>query len=84
VRDCIDVVDVASRREMLSYGDEVDTMIADLRVTGFCVCMAERHTSITNKSWANQTPMKWDVAYLVAAPIDSPPAKIAVPRSVAF
>jgi transcriptional regulator with XRE-family HTH domain len=82
VRDCMDVADVASRREMLGYGDEVDTMIADLRAAGFCLCMAERHTSITNKSWVDQTPLKLDVAYLVAAPIDSPPAKVVVPREL--
>jgi transcriptional regulator with XRE-family HTH domain len=82
VRDCMDVANVASRREMLGYGDEIDTMIADLHAAGFCLCMAERHTSITKKSWVNQTPMKLDVAYLVSAPIDSPPAKVAVSRSL--
>ena len=71
---------MASRQEMLGYGDEVDTMIAELRAAGFCVCMAVRQTSITSKSWKDQTPMDLDVAYLVAAPIDSTPAKIAVPR----
>ena len=79
VRDCMDVADVASRREMLGYGDEVDVMIAELHATGFCVCMAVRQTSITNKSWKDQTPMDLDVAYLIAAPIDSPPTRIVVP-----
>jgi transcriptional regulator with XRE-family HTH domain len=82
LRDCMDVADEASRREILGYGDEVDMMIAELRATGFCVCMAVRQTSITGKSWKDQTPMDLDVAYLVAAPIDSPPAKIVVPRKL--
>jgi len=60
---------------MLGYGDEVDAMIAELRATRFCVCMAVRQTSITSKSWKDQ-------AYLIAAPIDSPPAKIVVPRKL--
>ena len=87
VRDCMDVADVASRREMLGYGDEIDAMIAELRATGFCVCMAVRETRITNKSWVDQTPRDLAVAYLVAAPVNSPPTKIVVPRklgSVAF
>jgi transcriptional regulator with XRE-family HTH domain len=82
LRDCMDVADVASRREMLGYGDEVDAMIAELRATRFCVCMAVRQTSITSKSWKDQTPMDLEVAYLIAAPIDSPPAKIVVPRKL--
>ena len=63
MRDCVGVAAVASRREMFGYGDEVDTMIADLRTAEFCLCMAERHTSITNKSWIDQTPMK--LAHLI-------------------
>jgi transcriptional regulator with XRE-family HTH domain len=82
VRDCMDVADVASRREMLGYGDELDKIIGELREAGFCVCMALRRASITNKSWANETPMNLDVAYLVPAPLDSPPAKIVVPRNL--
>ena len=57
-------------------------MIAELRVSGFCVCVAVRKTSITNKSWKDQKSMNLDVAYLVAAPIDSLPAKIVVPRKL--
>jgi hypothetical protein len=82
VRDCMDVADVASRREMLGYGDEVDTHIAELRATGHCLCMAARSTSITSKPWPNPTPMPLDVAYLVVAPIDAPPAKIVVPHKL--
>ena len=83
LRDCMDMADVASRQDMLGYGDEVDMMIGELRATGFCVCMAVRKTSITNKSWKDQTPMDLEVAYLVAAPVDLPPAKIVVTRKLA-
>lgn len=82
LRDCMDVADVASRREMLGYSDEVDTMIAALCATGFYDCKAVRQTSIISKSWKDQTPMDLDVAYLIAAPVDSPPAKIVVPRKL--
>lgn len=81
-RDCMDVADVASRREMLGYGDQLETMIGELQSNGFCVCMAVRQTSITSKSWADQTPWDLEVAYLVAAPVDSPPTKIVVPRKL--
>jgi transcriptional regulator with XRE-family HTH domain len=82
VRDCMDVADVASRREMLGYGDEVDTHIAELRATGHCLCMAERRTSVTSKSWPDPTPMPLDVVYFVVAPVDAPPAKVVVPRKL--
>jgi hypothetical protein len=82
VHDCMDVADVASRREMLSYGDELENFVGELRVVGFCVCIALRHTSITNNSWADQTPMNLDLAYAIATPLDSPPAKIMVPRKL--
>ena len=82
VSDCMNVADVASRREMLGYGDEVDGMIAELRTSGFCVCIALCDTSIISKSWANQTPLNWRVAYLIAAPINSPPTKFVVPREL--
>lgn len=82
VRDCMDVADVASRREMLAYGDEVDVHIAELNAAGYCVCMAVRQARITSKSWPDPTPMELDLAYLVVAPPEAPPAKIAVPRKL--
>lgn len=81
-RDCMDVADVASRREMLGYGDQLEEMIAELRSTGFCLCMGVRQTAITNKSWADPTPLALSVVYLVAAPVDVPPAKIVVSRKL--
>jgi hypothetical protein len=62
----------------------LEAVIDELRATGFCVCMAVRHTSIIGKSWVVQTPMDLDVAYLVAAPIDSPPAKARELGSLTF
>lgn len=81
-RDCMDIAEVASRREMLDYGDQLERMIDDLRAAGFCVCMAIRQTSISNKSWVDQTPMSLGITYLVAAPIEAPPKKIAVLRKI--
>ena len=82
VRDCMDVCDVASRREMLDYGDQLETMIVELRATGFSLCMAVRQTRVTNKSWVDPTPMEMEIIYLVAAPTNAPSAKIVVPREL--
>lgn len=81
-RDCMDVADVASRREMLRYGDQLEELITELRSSRFCLCMAVRQTAITNKSWSDPTPLDVGIVYLVAAPADTPPAKIVVPRKL--
>lgn len=83
-RDCMDVADVASNRDMLSYGDGLEELISELRGTGYCVCSAVRHISLTSKSWVDKTPMPWTLLYLVIAPIKEPPAKIVVPRQVSL
>jgi transcriptional regulator with XRE-family HTH domain len=82
VRDCMDIFDVASHTEILGYGDILDESIAELKSAGFCLCAAFRDTKITNKSWVNQTPLDWRIAYLLAAPKDQPPTKVAVARKL--
>ncbi len=82
LRDCMDVADVASRREMLSYGDEAETMLAGLRSAGFCICIAERRITVTSQTWNDQSRMDLDVTYVVATPVQSPPTKIIVPREL--
>ena len=81
-RDCMDVADVASRTEMLGYGDTLDEMLATLHHAGYCLCAARRDTSMTNKGWADPTPMAVSITYLVAARIDAPPSKLAVSRKL--
>ena len=82
VRDCMDMADVATRREMLDCGDKVDAMTAELRATGFCLRVAVRRTDITNRAWPDPTPMRLTVIYLLAAPLGAPPAKVSVPQEL--
>ena len=82
LRDCMDVADVASRTEMLGYGDFLDELLVPLREAGYCLCAARRDTSVTSKGWVNPTPMAVSITYLVAAPIDAPPSKLAVARKL--
>lgn len=84
VRDCLDIFDVASQMEILGYGDTLDESIAALGVAGFCLCAAQRHVRVTNKRWADPTPMQWHITYLLAGPKDHPPAKVAVSRKVSL
>ncbi len=79
-RDCMDVADDASQTEMLGYGDQLDAMIGELYVSGYCLCAARRRTNVTNKSWSDPTPLALDITYLVAAPSDKAPSKLAVSR----
>lgn len=81
-RDCMDVADVASRTEMLGYGDTLDELIGELGTAGFCLCAAQRRVSITGKDWADPTPLPLALTYLVAAPTEAPPARMAVPRAI--
>jgi transcriptional regulator with XRE-family HTH domain len=82
VRDCMDVFDVATRTEILGYGDTLDESIAELKTAGFCLCAAFRDTKLTNKSWTDQTPQPCRITYLLAGPKDQPPAKVAVARKI--
>jgi transcriptional regulator with XRE-family HTH domain len=82
VQDCMDISDVASRTDMLGYGDFLDELLVPLHSAGYCLCAARRDTSVTNKSWINQTAMPMSITYLIAAPIDATPSKLAVSRKL--
>jgi transcriptional regulator with XRE-family HTH domain len=82
VRDCMDIADVASRTEMLGYGDFLDELLVPLHSSGYCLCAARRDTSVTNKKWSDPTPMSLSITYLIAAPIDAPPSKLVVSRKL--
>lgn len=81
-RDCMDVADVASRIEMLSFGDTLDELIEKLKATGYCLCAAQRRTSLTGKGWADPTPLPFEITYLLAASGNAPPSKLAVSRKL--
>ncbi len=82
LRDCLDIADVASRTEMLGYGDIIDEMAAPLREAGFRLCAAVRRTEVTGKDWADKTPIPLAVTYVVAAPADQLQRQLVVPRKL--
>ena len=82
VRNCMDAFDVASRTEILGYGDTLDESIAELKSAGFCLCAAFWDTKLTNKNWADQTPLACRITYLLTGRKDQPPAKVAVTRKL--
>jgi len=73
---------LASQSEILSYGDSLDESIAELRAAGFCLCAAFRDTTLTNDKWVDKTPLPMRITYLLAAPKDYPPTKMAVTRKL--
>lgn len=52
-QDCLDIVDVAPRAELLGYGDQIEELAAPLREAGFCFATATRSTWITKAGWEN-------------------------------
>ena len=80
VRDCMDIFDVASRTEMLCYGDDLDKSIDDLRLAGFRLCAAFRDTKLTKDGWTTSLPCH--ITYLLPGPIDRPPGKVVVAKKL--
>lgn len=79
-RDCMDVADEASWTEVLGYGDELEGLIGKLRAVGYHLCAAQRSTKVTNKAWADPTPLTLDIIYLAVARADQPRSKLVVSR----
>jgi transcriptional regulator with XRE-family HTH domain len=82
VRECLDIFDVASRSEILSYGDELDGHIFALREAGFCLCAAFRCVKLAATGAEKPTPLPCQITYLLASPKDQFPTKVAVSREV--
>ncbi len=83
MRDCIDIFDLASHREIFGFGDALDESIAELKGAGFCLCAAVTGTKLSNDKWVDKTPLACSITYLLAAPEDQPRAKVAVARKLA-
>jgi transcriptional regulator with XRE-family HTH domain len=82
VRDCLDIFDVASQTEILSYGDDIDGHIAELREAGFCLCAAFRRVNLAVTGAEKPTPLPCQITYLLASPKDQLVTKVAVSRKV--
>jgi hypothetical protein len=83
VRDCMDVFDVATRTQILGYGDTLDENIAELDLAGFCLCAAFRDTKLTSDTGTGKTLLPWScrITYLLVGSKDKPPEKVAVLRN---
>jgi transcriptional regulator with XRE-family HTH domain len=82
VRDCLDVFDVASQKEILGYGDDLDDLISALGDAGFCLCAAFRQTNLAAMGAEKPKPLPCKITYLLAAPKDQPATKVAVARKL--
>jgi transcriptional regulator with XRE-family HTH domain len=84
VHDGMDLLGHISECEILDYGDALDKSIAGLKAAGYCLCVAFRDVNPTYDSWNDKTPLPYSITYLLAAPKDRPPTKVAVARRVSF
>ena len=81
VRDCMDVRDVASRSEMLSYGDELQGYVDELHAEGHSLVAARRKAAAkASPDGGRSFPL--NVIYLLAAPTVPGIKTIAVPRDM--
>jgi transcriptional regulator with XRE-family HTH domain len=81
LRDCLDVMDVASRVEMLGYGDTIEELAAPLREAGFCLCAAVREVTLAVTGGDGKL-LPTTVVYVFSAPESHPPAHVVVKRNV--
>jgi transcriptional regulator with XRE-family HTH domain len=85
-RDCMDVVEVASKTEMLGYGDELQGHVDALNGAGYDLFLARRKAVVRPKSGpANHAKgLNVEILYLVTAPAGASPGKVAVLKETEF
>ncbi len=82
VRDCMDVMDVARRAEMLGYGDHLDELMEPMRAAGFCLLVASREVNLSSVTGPEAKPLLTTILYVVAGPLAHLPKQIFVPRQI--
>jgi hypothetical protein len=80
LRDCLDIADMASMADMLSYGDTVVELSGTMKEAGYRLCGALRETKMAPQPGG--TAFSFAVIYVAAAPEGQPISKMAVPRRV--
>ncbi len=81
-RDCLDIADVASRQDMLSYGDEMTISIKSIEEQGYLLLAATRNLAAENKGRPAKTIMPDAVIYIVVTKKEDTIKKMAVPRDL--
>jgi hypothetical protein len=81
-RDCMDIADVASRQDMLSYGDEMTVSIKSIEEQGYLLLAATRNLAAENKGRPTKTIMPDAIIYIVATKKEDTIKKMAVPRDL--
>lgn len=77
-RDCMDVCDVASKSEMLTYGDELQAHVDGLKAAGHGLFMARRKAAVRSTGEERGRSLPLEILYLVTAPAGANPTKVAV------
>ena len=85
-RDCMDVVEVASKSEMLGYGDEIQGHVDALNAVGYDLFVARRNAVMRPRSGSGDqgNSLKIEILYLVTTPIGASPGKVAVLKDAEF
>lgn len=85
-RDCMDVCDVASKAEMLSYGDDLQTHVDALQTAGYDLHLARRRATMRARSGSVEQghSLKMEILYLVTVPVGAKPCKVAVLKEAEF
>jgi len=82
VRDCMDVMDVAGRAEMLGYGDQIDKLAEPMRAAGYCLIAATREANLSSRIGQGAKPLPTTIIYVVAGPIRGAPKQIVVRQNI--
>ena len=85
-RDCMDVCDVASKTEMLGYGDEIQGHVDTLKAAGHDLFIAHRKAVMRSESASGEQgrSLGMDILYLVTAPAGASPGKVAVLKQAEY
>ncbi len=85
-RDCMDVCDVASKTEMLGYGDDIQGHVDALKAAGHNLFVARRKAVMRPRSGAGNggNSLKMEILYLVTASAGACPSKVAVLKEAEF
>ena len=77
VRDCMDIRDVASKSDMLGYGDELQRGVDALAAVGQSLFAARRRAGVVARNSGDQlgAPLPLEILYLVTAPGGSRPGQ---------
>jgi transcriptional regulator with XRE-family HTH domain len=84
LQDLGDIFGDISYSDKLTFLDELQDFLNQLQRLGAISFYAKRTTSIAGSNWANKTPMRIDIAYLVVVPDKTDMREMIVSKRIAF